>query len=326
MKAVVYDEYGPPQVLQVRDVPEPEIGDTDVLVRVRATSINPLDWYAVTGTPLITRSGFGLKKPRGARLGADLAGVVEAVGAGVTRFQPGDEVFGTGKGTLAELIAVGEDVSIVPKPSNITFEEASAVPVAGLTALQGLRDKGEVRAGQQVLINGAAGGVGTFSVQIAKAFDAVVSAVCSTRNVDIVRSLGADRVIDYTAQDFTNDAQRYDLVLDIAGSRPWSDMKRVLRPDATVVIIGGPKTSRMFGPLGHLVGMTVASLPAGQKTTFFISKENVPDLMTLEEMLESGTIKPVVERSYSLDQVPEALTYLGTGHVQGKLVITFPPP
>jgi NADPH:quinone reductase-like Zn-dependent oxidoreductase len=322
MKAIVYDTYGPPDVLQVRDVEEPSLGDTDVLVRVRAASVNPLDWYAVTGTPLITRSWFGLKKPVGSRLGADLAGVVEAVGNGVTRFQPGDEVYGTGKGSLAELIVVGEGVSIAPKPPNLSFEDAAAVPVAALTALQGLRDKGGARAGQQVLINGAAGGVGTFAVQIAKAYDTQVTAVCSTRNVDLVGSLGADRVIDYARQDFTRDSQRFDLVLDIAGSRPWSELKRVLRPDATLVIIGGPKDSRMFGPLGHLVGTKLTSVTASQGTSFFISKENVDDLMTLSEMIEAGQIKPVVEKTYPLDQVPDALTYLGTGHVSGKLVIT----
>jgi NADPH:quinone reductase-like Zn-dependent oxidoreductase len=322
MKAVVYDTYGPPDVLQVRDVADPEVGDTEVLIRVRAASVNPLDWYAVTGTPLITRSGFGFKKPTGSRLGADLAGVVEGVGSGVTRFRPGDEVYGTGKGSLAELIVVGEDVSIAPKPSNLSFEEAAAVPVAALTALQGLRDKGAVRAGQQVLINGAAGGVGTFAVQIAKGYDTMVTAVCSTRNVDLVRSLGADRVFDYTSQDFTRDSQRFDLIIDIAGSRPWSELKRVLRPDATLVIIGGPKDSRMFGPLGHLVGTKLTSLTASQKTTFFISKENVADLVTLTEMIEGGKVKPVVEKTYPLDETPDALTYLGSGHVQGKLVIT----
>jgi NADPH:quinone reductase-like Zn-dependent oxidoreductase len=322
MKAIVYDSYGPPDVLEVREVEEPDVGDTDVLIRVRAASVNPLDWYAVTGTPLITRSGFGLKKPEGSRLGADLAGVVEAVGSGVTRFRPGDEVYGTGKGSLTELIVVGEGVSIAPKPASLSFEEAAAVPVAALTALQGLQDKGGVRAGQQVLINGAAGGVGTFAVQIAKAYDTVVTAVCSTRNVDLVGSIGADQVIDYTRQDFTRASQRFDLMLDIAGTRPWSELKRVLRPDATLVIIGGPKTSRTFGPLGHLVGTKLGSLTASQRTTFFISKENVADLIALSEMIEAGKLKPVVEKTYPLDQTPEALTYLGTGHVQGKLVIT----
>jgi NADPH:quinone reductase-like Zn-dependent oxidoreductase len=204
----------------------------------------------------------------------------------------------------------------------MSFEEAAAVPVAALTALQGARDKGGIEAGHQVLVNGAAGGVGTFAVQVAKAHDTVVTAVCSTRNVELVRSLGADRVIDYTSQDFTRDSQRFDLVLDIAGSRPWSELKRVMRPDATLVIIGGPKASRAFGPLGHLLGTKLASVLASQKVTFFISKEGAEDLLTLTEMIEAGKIKPVVEKTYPLDQVPEALNYLGTGHVEGKLVIT----
>jgi NADPH:quinone reductase-like Zn-dependent oxidoreductase len=322
MKAIVYDTYGPPDVLQLREVEDPDVGENDVLVRARAASVNPLDWYAVTGTPLIARPGLGLKKPQGVGLGADLAGVVEKAGSGVTRFQPGDEVFGTAKGTCAELVAIAEGGPIVAKPANVSFEEAAAVPVAGLTALQGARDKGRIEARQQVLINGAAGGVGTFAVQVAKAYDTVVTAVCSTRNVDMVRALGADRVIDYTSQDFTRNGQRFDLVLDIAGSRPWSELRRVLRPDATLVIIGGPKASRAFGPLGHLLGTKLSSVLASQKVTFFISKEGAEDLLTLKEMIEAGKIRPVVEKTYPLDQVPEAMTYLGTGHVQGKLVIT----
>ena len=222
----------------------------------------------------IARPGFGLMKPHAKKLGADLAGVVEAVGAAVTRFQPGDEVYGTGKGTFAELVAVTEGVSLTPKPANLTFEEAAAVPVAGLTALQALRDKGSVQPGHEVLINGAAGGVGTFTVQIAKSMGAHVTAVCSTKNVDLVSSLGADEVVDYTQEDFTRGVPRYDLMIDVAGSRPWSEVKRVLRPNATVVIVGGPKANRILGPLGHMLGMTAGALIARQRTTFFISKEN----------------------------------------------------
>jgi NADPH:quinone reductase-like Zn-dependent oxidoreductase len=322
MKAVVYDEYGPPDVLQIREMPEPDVGDTDVLIRVRAASINPLDWFAVTGTPLIARSGLGLKKPDGERLGADLAGVVEVVGDEVTSLKPGDEVFGTAKGTLAELISAPEGKSIAPKPANLSFEEAAAIPVAALTALQALRDKAHVQAGQEVLVNGAAGGVGSFTVQIAKAFDTTVTAVTSTRNVELVRSLGADRVIDYTREDFTRDVGRFQVMIDVAGSRPWSGVKRVLRPDAIVVIVGGPKTSRTFGPLAHMLQMTAGSAFASQKTTFFISKENVADLMTLKDLAETGKIKPFVEETYPLDRVTEALSYLGTGHARGKLVLT----
>jgi NADPH:quinone reductase-like Zn-dependent oxidoreductase len=321
MKAVVYDEYGPPDVLQIREIPDPEVGDTDVSIRVRAASINPLDWFAVTGTPLIARPGLGLKRPDAERLGADLAGVVEAVGAAVTTLRPGDEVFGTAKGTLAEQVVAPEGKSIAPKPAALSFEEAAAIPVAALTALQALRDKANVEAGQEVLINGAAGGVGTFTVQIAKALDTEVTAVTSARNVDLVRSLGADKVIDYTKDDFTSDLGRYHVMIDVAGSRPWSEVKRVLRPDAIVVIVGGPKTSRAFGPLAHMLQMTAGAALASQKTTFFISKENVADLMTLKDLSETGKIKPFVEETYPLDRVSEALSYLGTGHVRGKLVL-----
>jgi NADPH:quinone reductase-like Zn-dependent oxidoreductase len=322
MKAIVYDEYGPPSVLQLRDIEEPEIGEGDVLVRVRAAAANPLDWFAFTGTPYIARPGFGLTKPTGKRLGSDLAGVVEKIGSNVTHFQPGDEVYGTAAGSFAELVSVGEDVSLAPKPTLLSFEQAAAVPVAGLTALQALRDKGSVEAGQQVLVNGAAGGVGTFTVQIAKAFGAEVTAVCSSRNTEMVATLGADEVVDYTRDDFTKGARRYDLMIDVAGSRPWSEVKRVLRPGATVVIVGGPKTNRMLGPLGHMLQMTVGSVFASQKTTFFISKENPDDLATLTGLIESGKVAPFVEQTYPLDQVSEAMTYLGTGHARGKLVIT----
>ena len=322
MKAIVYDEYGPPSVLQLREIEEPEVGDTEVLVRVRAAAANPLDWFAFTGTPYIARPGFGLTKPTGKRLGADFAGVVESIGSSVTRFQPGDEVYGTTTGSFAELVSVGEDVSLAPKPAQLSFEQAAAVPVAALTALQALRDKGSVEAGQQVLVNGAAGGVGTFTVQIAKALEAEVTAVCSSRNVEMVAALGADQVVDYTREDFTQGPRRYDLMIDVAGSRPWSEVKRVLRPGATVVIVGGPKTNRMLGPLGHMLQMTVGSAFASQKTTFFISKENTDDLATLTGLIESGKVTPFVEQTYPLDQISEAMTYLGTGHARGKLVVT----
>ena len=322
MKAIVYDRYGPPDVLELRDVEAPEVGETDVLVRVRAAAANPLDWFAFTGTPYIARPGFGLTKPTGKRLGADFAGVVEKIGSNVTRFQPGDEVYGTTAGSFAELVSVGEDVSLAPKPALLSFEQAAAVPVAALTALQALRDKGSVEAGQRVLVNGAAGGVGTFTVQIAKALGADVTAVCSSRNVEMVAALGADEVVDYTREDFTQGPPRFDLMIDIAGSRPWSEVKRVLQPGAKVVIVGGPKTNRMLGPLGHMLQMTVGSVFASQKTTFFISKENTADLATLTGLIESGEVTPFVEQTYPLAQVSEAMAYLGTGHARGKLVVT----
>jgi NADPH:quinone reductase-like Zn-dependent oxidoreductase len=321
MQAIVQDRYGPPDVLELREIDEPRVGDGDVLVRVRAASVNPADWYAITGTPWVVRPTAGLRKPRTNRPGLDLAGVVAAVGGDVTGFKPGDEVFGTGTGTLAEYVAVAED-ALVAKPAKLSFEQAAAVPVAALTALQGLRDKGRVQPGHQVLINGASGGVGTFAVQLAKALGAEVTAVCSTRNVDAARSLGADRVVDYTREDFTRADRRYDLLLDVAGSRPWSACRRVLKPRAVLVLVGAPKGSRLLGPLGHVAKVSLASLRASQKVVFFISKSTPEDLTTLRELLEAGAVTPVVERTYALRDAAHAFRYLGEGHARGKLVVT----
>jgi NADPH:quinone reductase-like Zn-dependent oxidoreductase len=321
MKAIVHDRFGPPDVLELREVDEPQAGDGEVLVRVRAASVNPADWYAMMGIPWIARPQMGLRRPRSNRPGLDLAGVVAAVGGNVTRFQPGDEVFGTDTGTLAEYVAVAED-ALVLKPPNLSFEQVAAVPVAALTALQGLRDKGRVQPGQHVLVNGASGGVGTFAVQLAKALGAEVTAVCSTRNADMAGSLGADRVIDYTREDFTRGDRRYDLLLDVAGSRPWSACRRVLTPKARLVLVGAPKGSRLLGPLGHIGEVGLASLPASQKVVFFISKSSSEDLTALRELLEAGTVTPVVERTYPLPEAADALRYLGEGHAQGKLAIT----
>ncbi len=321
MKAVVQDGFGSPGVLQLREVDTPQPGEGGVLVRVHAASVNPADWYAMAGTPLVARPQMGLRKPRSNRVGLDLAGVVAAVGRGVTRLKPGDEVFGVGTGTLAEYAAVPE-AGLVPKPANLSFEQAASVGVAGLTALQGLRDKGRIQPGQQVLINGASGGVGTFAVQLAKAFGAEVTGVCSTRNVDLVRSLGADAVVDYTREDFTRTGRRYDLLLDVAGSRPWSACRRVLTPRGTLVLVGAPKGNRLLGPLGHILRVRLASLRASQKMTFFISKASTQDLMALRELLEAGTVTPVVERTYALTEAADAFRYLGAGHAQGKLVVT----
>ena len=320
MKAIVHERFGSPEVLELREVEEPGVGDGDVLVRVQAASVNPADWYAMTGAPYVARVQMGLRKPKG-RLGLDLAGEVTAVGGNVTRFKPGDEVFGAGTGTLAEYVAVSED-GLVPKPANLSFEQAAAVPVAGLTALQGLRDKGSVQPGQQVLINGASGGVGTFAVQVARAMGAEVTAVCSTRNVDMVASLGADRVIDYTREDFTRTDRRYDLLLDVAGSRSWPECRRVLTQRATLVLVGAPKGNALLGPLGHILKVRLASLPASQKMTFFISKADRQDLEALAELLEAGRVSPVVERTYPLIEAADAFRYLGEGHARGKLAIT----
>ena len=321
MRAVVRDRFGSPDVLELREVDEPRAGDGEVLVRVRAASVNPADWYLMTGMPWLARPQMGLRRPRSGRLGVDLAGEVATVGANVTGFSPGEEVFGTGDGTLAEAVAVPAD-NLARKPAGLSFELAAAVPVAALTALQGLRDKGRVEPGHQVLVNGASGGVGTFAVQLAKALGAEVTAVCSTRNLEVARSLGADRVVDYTREDFTRTDRRYDLLLDVAGSRPWSACRRVLQPQATLVLVGAPKGSRLLGPLRHIAGVRLASLPAGQKVVFFISRSSAEDLTTLAELLEAGTVTPYVERTYPLAEAAAALRHLGDGHAQGKLVVT----
>lgn len=319
MKAIVRDTYGPPEVLRLEEVELPELVDDGVLVRVHAASLNRLDWYMLTGTPYVGRPSMGLRRPKERRLGVDFAGTVEAVGKDVTGLRPGDEVFGGRRGALAEYVCAGAGVA--RKPANLSFDEAAAVPVAGLTALQGLRDKGGVQPGHKVLVNGASGGVGTFAVQIAKALGAEVTAVCSTRNVDLVRSLGADRVIDYTREDFTRSGERYDVLFDNAGSRSWRACRRVLAQEATVVLVGGPKR-RLLGPLGHIVAMRVGSLGSSRKTVFFISDMNGSDLETLRELIEAGRVKPVVERRYGLGEVADALRYLGEGHAQGKVVVS----
>lgn len=322
MRAIVRNTYGSPDALELQEIDMPDVADDEVLVRVRATSINPVEWYALTGRPQVARIQGGLFKPKSNRLGVDFAGTVEAVGRDVTQFQPGDEVFGGRDGAFAEYVCVREERAIVPKPASATFEQAAAVPVAALTALQGLRDKGQLQPGQKVLINGASGGVGTFAVQIAKALGAEVTGVCSTRNVEIVRSLGADHVVDYTQEDFTRSDRRYDLMLDVAGSRSWSECKRILSPEATVVIVGAPKGSRLIGPLGRMVKMRLASLPSSQKAVFFIAKFNKPDLEVLRELLEAGKVTPVVDRRYELSEAADAFRYLGEGHAQGKIVLT----
>jgi NADPH:quinone reductase-like Zn-dependent oxidoreductase len=320
VKAIVQDRFGPPEVLELREIDQPEPGADEVLVRVHAASVNPADWYAMTGTPYLARPQMGLRKPK-TRLGIDLAGVVEAVGGNVARLQPGDEVFGAGTGALAEYVAVAED-ALVPKPASVSFEQAAAVPVAGLTALQGLRDKGRIQPGQQVLVNGASGGVGTFAVQVAKSFGAEVTGVCSPRNVEMAGSLGADQVIDYTREDFTQTDRRYDLLFDVAGSRPWAACRRVLHPQATLVLVGAPKGNRLLGPLDHIGKVRLASLRASQRVVFFISKRRNEDLVALQGLLEARTVTPVVERTYALRETAHAFRYLGEGHARGKLVIT----
>jgi NADPH:quinone reductase-like Zn-dependent oxidoreductase len=320
MKAVVYEKYGSPDLLELREIDRPVVADDGVLVRVHAASVNPVDWHYLTGTPYLVRMEGGLLKPKREVLGVDFAGTVEAVGKDLKEFQTGDEVFGARNGAFAEYVCARK--AVVAKPANVTFEQAAALPVA-ITALQGLRDKGQIQAGEKILINGASGCVGTFAVQIAKSFGAEVTGVCSTRNVDTVRSLGADHVIDYTQEDFTRSGQRYDLMIDIAGNRSWSDCKRVLSENATVVVVGGPKTNRWIGPLGQAVGRRLASL-AGSRSVVapFLAKMNKEDLVVLRELLEAGKVTPVIDRRYELSEIADALRYMGEGQAQGKIVIT----
>ena len=322
MKAIVHDGYGSTDVLELVDVDKPPLADDGVLVRVRAASVNPADWYGMAGRPYVGRVSTGLRGPRQPVLGVDFAGTAEAVGKDVEGIEPGDDVYGGRSGSLAEYVCVR--VGVARKPANLSFEQAAAVPVAAVTALQALRDNGGVEAGQRVLVNGASGGVGTFAVQLAKAFGAEVTGVCSTDKVELVRSLGADRVVDYTEDDFSREGERYDLILDIAGSRPWSAYKRVLDPEGTLVIVGGSKKNRLLGPLGHVVKIRLASVPGSRRTTFFIAKITRPDLELIGELIEAGKVTPVVERTYALDDVAAAFSYLGEGHAHGKLVVTVP--
>ena len=322
MKAVVQHAFGGPDVLQVGEIDKPPVTDDGVLVRVRATSVNPVEWHQLTGKPYIARPAFGMLKPKQEVLGVDFAGTVEAVGKDVRQFQPGDEVFGGWTGTFAEYICIPEERAVVVKPANLTFEDVAAVPVAAGTALQALRDHGHVQPGQEVLINGASGGVGTFAVQIAKAFGAKVTAVCSTRNVEMIQALGADTVIDYTKEDFTRSDRRYDLMLDIAGSRSWSECRRVLKPQATLVMVGGPDTNRLLGPLSHLIKLRLGSLRSTQKIAFFVASMRKSDMLFLRDLLETGKVTPAIDKRFKLTEIADALRYLGEGHARAKIVIT----
>ena len=320
MRAIVRDTYGAPDVLKLGEVEKPELTDDRVLVRVHAASVARGDWYTLKGL-YVGRAEMGLLKPKSRLVGGDFAGTVEAVGRDVTGFRPGDEVFGARTGALAEYVSA-RALAVALKPVHLTFEEAAAVPTSALTALQGLRDRGQLQPGQKVLVNGASGGVGTFAVQIAKALGAEVTAVCSTRNVDLVRSIGADHIVDYTREDFTRSSERYDLMFDNAGSRSWSEYTRVLKPNATVVLVGGQMGGPVFGPMGHVMRMRLASVFSSRKATFFVAKFNSADMEALRELLEAGKVKPVIDRCYQLTEVADAFRYLGEGHAQGKVVIT----
>jgi NADPH:quinone reductase-like Zn-dependent oxidoreductase len=322
MKAIVRDTYGSAAVLELRDIDKPEIADDEVLVHVHAAGMDRGVWHVMTGLPYPIRlAGYGLRAPNNPVIGSDVAGVVEAVGKNVRRLQPGDEVFGIGKGTFAEYAGAPQD-KLVPKPENLTFEQAAVVAISGLPALQGLRDHGKVRPGQGVLVIGASGGVGTYAVQIAKALGAQVTGVCSTTKVEMVRSIGADHVIDYTREDFTEGDQRYDLILDIGGNSSLARLRRALVPRGTLVITGGEGGGRWLGGTDRQIRALMLSPFVGQKLGTFISKENHEDMIVLKELIESGKVAPVIDRTYPLSQVPEAIRYLQEGHAQGKVVIT----
>ncbi len=313
MRAIVYQKYGSPDDLELQEVDKPTPADGEVLVRIHATSANPLDWHFLRGTPFVVRAMAGLLKPKHQILGADVAGRVEAVGGKVTQFQPGDEIFGCGNplGAFAEYLCLPEK-GVVLKPANLSYEQAAAVPVAALTALQGLRDKGQIQPGHEVLINGAAGGVGTFAVQIAKSFGAEVAGVCSTRNLEMVQSIGADRAIDYSKEDFTRTGERYDVILDLVGNRSGSDYKRALHANGILVAAASESVLRT-----QWMVMT-----GGKNMVSMLTKPNPKDLDFLKDLLETGKVSPVIDRSYALSEVAEALRYLEKGHAQGKVVIT----
>src|SRR5438874_8463720 len=323
VKAVVYCDYGISN-LRLQEIEKPNPTDDQVLVRVHAASLNPLDGHFVRGMLLARLMGGGLRKPKDTRLGVDYAGTVEAVGKNVTNFKPGDEVFGGRTGSLAQYVCARADRAIALKPANMTFEQAGSVAVAAITALQGLRDKAHVQAGQKVLINGASGGVGTFAVQIAKSLGAEVTGVCSTRNLDMVRSLGADHVVDYTKEDFTKSGQRYDVILDNVGNQPLLSFKRALTPKGKYIMIGGGGTTDqgLIGPLSRPIKAMLLSPFVSQEMGMFMADTNQKDLAILADLMQSGKVKPVIDRTYKLSEVPAAIAYLEQGHARGKVVIT----
>ena len=321
MKAIVQDTYGTPDILDLREIDKPAVGDDDVLLRVHAASAFIGDWHIMMGLPYLIRMVSGFRRPKAPVRGQDVAGRVDAVGRDVTQFQPGDDVFGTSDGSFAEYATARKD-KLAPKPANLTFEQAATVPIAGSTALQGLRNAGKIQPGQKVLIIGAAGGVGSFAVQIAKAFGAHVTGVCSTTKVDLVRSIGADDVIDYTRDDFAETGQLYDLILDIAGRRSLSHLRRALDPRGTLVIVGGEGGGRWLGGLERQLWAHMLSPFVKQKLGTFVSKENSEDLLVLKELIEAGKVTPVIDKTYTLSEVPQAIRYVEQGHTQGKVVIT----
>jgi NADPH:quinone reductase-like Zn-dependent oxidoreductase len=331
MKAAIYTRYGPPDVVQMADVEKPVPKDHEVLIRVCAAAVNPYDWHFIRGEPYPVRvAAGGLRKPKDLRLGADVAGEIEAAGRYITQFKPGDAVFGSCKGAFAEYACASES-NLAMKPDNVTFEQAASVPIAAFTALQGLRrgglaKDGKIQSGQKVLINGAAGGVGTFAVQIAKSFGAVVTGVCSTRNVEMVRSIGADQVVDYTQEDFTKSSRRYDVVLDCVGNHSFSECRRVMNPRGIYVGAGGTSDNWMIGPLTRAIKALVLSWFVSQKQVMVLAKPSKADLTFMGELMAIGKVTPVIDKRYSLREVPEAVRYLEAGHARGKVVITVDRP
>lgn len=322
MKAIVYRCYGPPHVLKLEDIEKPAPADDEVLVKVHAAAVNPLDWHYMRGMPYIMRMmGSGLGTPKSIRLGVDFAGTVEAVGGSVTRFKPGDEVFGGRTGAFSEYVTVREHRALALKPADVSFEQAASVPIAAITALQALRDKGRIQPGQKVLINGASGGVGTFAVQIAKSFGAEVTGVCSTRNVDMVRSIGADHVIDYTQENFTERDARYDLIVDNVGNHPLLKLRRVLNPKGIVVMVGGPNEGQWIGPLIRPINALLLSPFVSEEFAMLLAELKQDDLKLLADLMQEGKMTPVIDRRYTLDDVPAAIDYLEQGRARGKVVI-----
>jgi NADPH:quinone reductase-like Zn-dependent oxidoreductase len=323
MKAIVYCDYGVPN-LKFQEIEKPTPEDDQLLVKVRAASVNPLDWHFVEGTPFVMRAlAGGLRKPKDTQLGVDFAGTVEAVGKNVTKFKPGDEVFGGRTGAFADYVCVRESRAVALKPASITFEQAASVPIAAITALQALRDKGQIQAGQRVLINGASGGVGTFAVQIAKSYGAEVTGVCSTRNLDLVRSLGADHLIDYTKEDFTKTDQPYDVIIDNVGNRSLSECRRALKPKGILVLVGGGGANEqgLIGPMAKPIKAMLLSPFVSQKVGMILAELNHDDLAFLADLMQSGKVTPVIDRTYKLSELPQAIQYLEQGHARGKVVI-----
>lgn len=321
MKAIVRERYGLPEVLALEEIDTPQPAEDEVLLRVHAASVNPVDWHRMTGTPYLVRPGDGWRRPKQRLLGTDVAGVVERVGPKVTLWRPGDAVFGMARGSFAEYASVHEN-RLATIPSGVSMEQAASAPVAGLTALQALRTRAQTQAGQRVLINGASGGVGTFAVQIAKALGAAVTAVCRTHNVEMVRSLGADHVADYTREDFVRSGQTFDIALDVAGNRTIREWRRVLNPRGTLVVVGGPKHNRWIGPAGSVLRATIAGYLGTQKMGGMLAKADRDDLTFLAHLMQTRQVTPVIERTYPLAQTAQALAYLGEGHARGKLVLT----